>query len=525
MIQDTFDPECAIGACPQIGSDGQKTYAFGKFREEVEGDAKDNAQLDFSAAIYTDRVPFYCIPIPALSPFAKGSDTTGNKIDADEPTESHQQKRKERDVEMVEETDASTPKKKIEEASEGLIEKLNPSSYFESLDVASFPIKSEMGLACLIRAHHNTDAYRLNQIHDFVGILSRTPQHTDFAIEIDELEIDDAPIPPNSLLPRLQLLFSRPLQPLDFILSKNEPNPVSSMDPQKVSQIRADLIQEISNRIGNDTLAAEYILLNLLSKIQARKGSILLGNLSVNIMGNSQENSRKIVESLNSFFSQILPKFHRVTITIEKLNEISMIPAKNYSKNRLASGELQLPEGTHLLLDSTRLEPGKLNEIGTKNIEAICHMIGSQEVLYDFTYHPLHFPVNFPVTVVSHGKSLFTPHCSLSVPTVPTTSTFNSTQLEDSTYKIYRLYLALFSNLEYSIEDQLAVTLQDSFVEARKSERNIRRDDFQLWLTLARLESLSRGVTSLTGEIWETTLKTEFARLERMENFLKEKSN
>lgn len=37
---------------------------------------------------------------------------------------------------------------------------------------------------------------------------------------------------------------------------------------------------------------------------------------------------------------------------------------KNYEKNRLESGMLQLSDRTHLVIDETQLEPGQLNDKG-----------------------------------------------------------------------------------------------------------------------------------------------------------------
>ena len=45
-----------------------------------------------------------------------------------------------------------------------------------------------------------------------------------------------------------------------------------------------------------------------------------------------------------------------------------MSPLKNYETEELVHSRLSLPNGTLLIIDETKLTPGQLNEIGTKNI-------------------------------------------------------------------------------------------------------------------------------------------------------------
>jgi Mini-chromosome maintenance replisome factor len=63
--------------------------------------------------------------------------------------------------------------------------------------------------------------------------------------------------------------------------------------------------------------------------------------------------------------------------------------------------------GSHLLLDETGLEAGKLNESGLKNVNAISQLLSKQSVCYDFQYHQTEMLVDFPSVVVSTAKSLF----------------------------------------------------------------------------------------------------------------------
>jgi hypothetical protein len=86
---------------------------------------------------------------------------------------------------------------------------------------------------------------------------------------------------------------------------------------------------------------------------------------------------------------------------------------KDYDDNRLVSGILQLSSHTHLVLDETCLEPGKLDSNGVHNMAAICTLISQQKVDYDFHFYKLEFQTDIPVLVLSEGKSLLPVSCNV----------------------------------------------------------------------------------------------------------------
>jgi hypothetical protein len=54
-----------------------------------------------------------------------------------------------------------------------------------------------------------------------------------------------------------------------------------------------------------------------------------------------------------------------VQLTIDELNASRWSPWKDYERERLIDGRLQLPFGTQLIVDETALQTGQLNENGT----------------------------------------------------------------------------------------------------------------------------------------------------------------
>ncbi len=93
-------------------------------------------------------------------------------------------------------------------------------------------------------------------------------------------------------------------------------------------------------------------------------------------------------------------------LTIENLNKSNLIPCKDYDKNKLITGMLQLPQNFQLVLDETTLNPGELSAKGLMNFNAIKDIIQSQKLNYDFNYHHQEFPTNIRVLTLSETKSI-----------------------------------------------------------------------------------------------------------------------
>jgi hypothetical protein len=54
-----------------------------------------------------------------------------------------------------------------------------------------------------------------------------------------------------------------------------------------------------------------------------------------------------------------------VPLTVDNLNKAPFVPYKNNVSNKLTAGQLQLPAGTHLILDEAQMMAGQLTQIGT----------------------------------------------------------------------------------------------------------------------------------------------------------------
>lgn len=83
------------------------------------------------------------------------------------------------------------------------------------------------------------------------------------------------------------------------------------------------------------------------------------------------------------------------------------IHRKDYETGRLNSGLLQLAAHTHLVLDETRLEAGKLENSGIQAVLHISNLIKKQQLSVNFKFYSIDYNANVPVLIFSEGKSMF----------------------------------------------------------------------------------------------------------------------
>jgi len=182
---------------------------------------------------------------------------------------------------------------------------------------------------------------------------------------------------------------------------------------------RPAVIQFISAALGGDELAAEYVLMNLLSGIYARVDVTQLGRFIINLSGSPRAPASSpasattlstlaspFAESLGNVISSIVPKTCLVPLSLNFLNNSRLQPSRDINSNRLQATYLQISDGTHVLVDETILNEGNLNEMGVHNIRAVSQLVTSQAVTYDIPYQSLDFDVNAPTIILSEGKSM-----------------------------------------------------------------------------------------------------------------------
>ena len=160
-----------------------------------------------------------------------------------------------------------------------------------------------------------------------------------------------------------------------------------------------------------DSLAADYLICHLVSRIYLRRDVLTLGKFSVNLF--NVPLNENYAKRLATIVQLLVDKAHYLPLTVDNFNKLNFVPKKDYEANRLVSGALQLSAGTHLVLDETAMGAGQLSPHGLKNLTSLGSLINWQRLEYDFQYHQLEFPSDVPCLVVSEGRSMLPSDCQV----------------------------------------------------------------------------------------------------------------
>ena len=173
---------------------------------------------------------------------------------------------------------------------------------------------------------------------------------------------------------------------------------------EELSGAYAKILAFLKIFLGNDSVAAEYLLLSLVSRIYRREGGLTIGALNINLNGVSPEQAALICE----FVQAVTPLVCRFDATIQSLSEQRFMPAKNHDTNKMEEGYMgTLINNTVFMFDETRLEPGKLINHGVPNIAAMATLVEMQTFVRDFGFGcQSEMPIDVPVIVLSSARSI-----------------------------------------------------------------------------------------------------------------------
>ncbi|KAJ0397010.1 hypothetical protein ATCC90586_009244 [Pythium insidiosum] len=282
-----------------------------------------------------------------------------------------------------------------------------------------------------------------------------------------------------------------------------------------VSAMRASLLQHLTTTLGGDGVSAEYLLLALLSRVYSRPDhATALGHLAVNLH-EDETTEDGLLTRLTRALSDLVPMLAPIDMSIDALNTTALMPYKDYDRDALCGGGLQLARGTLVLLDETALSAGQLRGEGVKNLGALQSVVEKMLLPYDFQYYSMDFPLDVAVLSISHGKSILPVH--VSIPVKPSCAQPTETaDPEPALVECFRLYLAVLRSLDVRLGNELADRAEKHYVECRKTSPNISIDDLHRWLRLARLVALSCGEDEVSTASWEATLALEQQRVARL---------
>uniref|UniRef100_A0A4W6CWV6 Mini-chromosome maintenance complex-binding protein n=1 Tax=Lates calcarifer TaxID=8187 RepID=A0A4W6CWV6_LATCA len=554
LIQDMFDPEFYMGVYETVDP-STKVLRCGKYKDVTECGVDFNSRNTVTA----ERQTFYCVPIPGENPWFAlilSHSYAGSSQARVVPSTSYVPSRQKRSYEEDDDMDDmdTQPQKQREPHTGALIpteqhgngdckrlETEAPSSQMtpaSHLDL-NFPLPGEKGPSCLVKVYEDWDSFKLNDTLEVYGILSVSPALSALADEKDASSslLDPAECmetaeeqrvhsPPASLVPRLHMLYAKTLphnNPLLPSAPLEDNSAFLSSTLSEMASVRAELLTYLTHVLLGDALAAEYLILHLISNVYTRRDVLPLGKFTLNLSGCPTVAS--YTERFYQIIQQLVPCSYYLGMSLQNMNQMRLVPKKDYVANRLVSGALQLARNTSLFLDETQLEQGQLDTTGVRNVTALGNLISWQKVDYDFNYHQMEFPCNINVLIASEGRSLLPSDCQIHLqPQVgPATmeeylSSIHMHPQASSQLNKLRIYLSVARLLDYSISDEMTKSVEDDFVDMRKDDpQSISAEDLHRMLVVARLLSLSLGQTSLSRDSWLRAKHIEALRRSRME--------
>ncbi|KAK3739379.1 hypothetical protein QZH41_015771 [Actinostola sp. cb2023] len=537
MVQDMFGPEYYLSEYECVSkSDGKTAMRSGKYRDMADCPLGYEVNFESTKNVTTEKHTFYCVPIPGETEWAKDGfagksarvqrgtgQTTSCKRALEDEDDMHDHVPVVMDEVMETAEHDGNPKRTKEnnDVSQG------PCGSSPMASSLNHPLPEEQGSPCIVHIYDKSEDIKLNDMVEFIGVVSIQPNFASFpekkSDEMVDLSADNfmteeeqaAHYPPTSLVPRIHcVLFqhmkhSNPCIPPEI----NEKKAASCLF--EAVKLREDLISVLKSVLLGDALAAEYLLLHLVSSVYTRCGIMAVGQFALNVCGCPTQLGlpKQVAETLKA----LLPKCVYLPMNLDNLNSLSFVPKKDYTANRLMSGILQLSDSTELILDEIAMEAGNLNPGGVQNVTALGTLISWQKLEYDFNFYKTDFQSNVQVLVLSEGKSMLPCDCHVKIqgPWTMSENVVSCLSLQD--LEKFRMYLGLVRCCAYSVSADMQNTLQEDFVQARQvNPSNMTADDFHMHLLVARLMALSCGSGSLTPELWEKVKHMESMRKVRL---------
>jgi hypothetical protein len=379
----------------------------------------------------------------------------------------------------------------------------------------------------------------MNKAYEFVGTLEYMPLPEEARKERAEAFKENGYLPPNMIpdMDKYPVIHMMGFMEHPYKNASKYFIEAPDLSNAQVADLRPKIYDILMEIMGGDELAAEYVLLTLLSKVQTREDGLPVGISCINLYAKDSEISREIVKGLERFMKLFQAHTLFAPVDLDSLCKYDMVPKKNYDTNQLSRGVLQFLNSTCVLFDETDMKEGKSEgERLIMNMKGIAELIEQQSVKYNFQYHEQSFDCSAPVIIVSNGRSVF--KNATPVPVV-TARNPNPDALNDLDFDLIdqiRLYFSQVSRKsQIEIPDESAKHIQDKFVQIRKEEQKAieekRKENKEMgaktlhtWLTYSKLKVTSNGQEVLPVEVIDDVIELETNRATRVEEVLKSSS-
>ncbi|KAI8987216.1 putative alanine racemase-domain-containing protein [Pilobolus umbonatus] len=406
--------------------------------------------------------------------------------------------------------------KKIQSPAEDLLQQLNTLDIRDMNEAVlkKYPLAGQSHTGAIVKFYNDMgDSTKVGQLIEIIGIKGRDVQkNTDDDHEFSSVlnAFSDVPV-------------------LHAIAYNTLDRPISVLEDihHQIYDIRQQVVSYIASVLGDDQLSAEYVLLQLLSRVTTKSTGFKLGNFSLNLSGfpnhitpKTDKDKLCLSNPASKCFADVISNLtaHSVELplTIDTLNGSKFSP-KSVNEN-LESGLLQLVDGTTLIVDETVLNEGQLVDSGVRNFQALHNLILNQTLTYEFPYSQFNFDTDINVLTLSTSKSMLPNHCAIRIEAKHPLSEHPTThQVSEDNLHLFRQYIQSARYAGYDIPQASSEYIQTSFVNERKdaNQRNMilpTQEDLMLRMSLARLAALSFGETDLTPERYDYVVHLERQR-------------
>jgi len=544
MVQDMFDPEFYLSQYQVRNlSTGEMRTVSGRYRDIAPCGPREELMTDTDKCQTGDRLAFYCVSLPGEAPWVAQAYKTRSQSKAGPSGTNLNPLKRELEAETGDmemdcgggavpqemETATSEIKKNKTEAAvinnvENNGDKVNGNNIqkIRSNTVSlNHPIPGSTGKAAIVKMYDVKEGeIKLNDMIEVVGVISLDPSLANFTEE-DSNHTTTPQLPPPSLVPRIHALHYTKL-PHNNPLLPTEP---TLLPAEEARDARKELHAILTEALLGDSVAADYLICHLISRVYMRKDVLTLGKLSLNLHNmTSHDNWPK---RLSTLLQLLTTSSHLLTLTLNNLNTLPFTPRKDFEGNRLVSVFLQLPAGTNLILDETVMTDGQLDQAGVKNLTALGHLITWQKVEYDFKFHQMEYEADVPCLILSEGRSMLPqdiqlmikPSCVADLAVIAEKFSSIGRYLTVPLLTKLRAYITSMRLNDFTLTDETQRAVQDDFVNMRHQQgggaANMTVEDLHQHLVLARLVSLSNGRTSLDPTDWEKCKNMEAERKER----------
>lgn len=382
MVQNMYNPEWYVGDYTASNPEtGERRQGTAQYRESLDLPAGFTANMDAAASSALERVPLHCMSIPHESSWVNGA-----ALPAQQRLQVERAgKRRAEEDDMMDDAPASSSSMADSAPAAGMQCETDeskrsrghgsdaPSASGAPGDVTTGRPPLVHGAtpkhAAIVKVYGNaaagTDACKVNETIEVVGILTLDPAAATFGIEqlsqpasMDPKDAGagdsllDAPPPPSSVLPRIHAITLRRLSPAWNPGLDNGPSAArdarSAHAAAATPAARARILARLAATpfLGGDALAAEFVLLNALSRVLHRSDGAPIGAFAVAISTDAK--AAVPATSLVSELKRLLPAVAHLPLSPKALGAKPFVPKKDYDTETLHSAALQLAPSTQV---------------------------------------------------------------------------------------------------------------------------------------------------------------------------------